>query len=76
MKGIQEVDPMDIPPKIGEETRKPELPRRMYSTFVASRLSWRDEGTGIGKGMIAVFLEAFDDLSRELKKELFGIDLL
>lgn len=76
MKGIQEVDPMDIPPKIGEETRRPELPRRMYSTFVASRLFWRDEGTGIAKGMIVVVIEEFDDLWREMKERLFGGDLL
>lgn len=67
---------MDIPPKIGEETRRPELPRRMYSTFVASRLFWRDEGTGIAKGMFVVVTEEFDDLWREMKEGLLGSDLL
>jgi len=67
---------MDIPPKIGEETRRPELPRRMYSTFVASKLFWRDEGTGIANGMIVVVIEEFDDLWRGMKEGLLGSDLL
>ena len=62
---------MDIPPNIGEETHRPECPRRMYSTLVASRLFWRDEGTGIAKGLTGVVVEEEGDATTKLTCYLF-----
>jgi hypothetical protein len=39
---------------MGLETRRPEEPRRMYSTFVVSSDLWREEGTGMANGIVIV----------------------
>lgn len=38
--------PNDMAPRMGTETRKPDLPNWVYETLVSSRLFWRDWGTG------------------------------
>lgn len=63
---------MDIPPKMGLETRRPEDPRRMYSTFVASRDFWREEGMGMANGMVIAGIgdRSYRELINGHKKEV------